>query len=69
MEDSHSGREAEPRWEGHKALFQAADDDAFHDLKIEFRTLKKSAREGRSGSGSMLTSCRPSTRSLSRVNK
>lgn len=37
------GGGAGPRWEGRKALFQAADDDASHDLKIKFRTLKKCA--------------------------
>lgn len=35
---------------GHRALFQAADDDAFHDLKIEFRTLREvGGREGGCG--------------------
>lgn len=54
-------------WEGHWALFQVADDDAFHDLKIEFRTLREVGGmvvKGRGGGWirplQKLTSCRPS---------
>lgn len=71
IEDSHSGREA-GGWGGGRALFQAADDDAFHDLKIEFRTLREvGGREGGCGfapSRRLQAASRP-TRSLRKVNK